>query len=594
MSPSLRRALLLALLLGLPALVVQQALPVPRLEADSAEYFALLRSLYCDRDVDLANEYQHYGWLERWDKRQPTVTGHRRTIFSVGPALSWLPFYAAGDTLARAAGQVEDGFSPWHVRAVCLGSLLFVVAGLLLLDAPLRSLVPPGVATAALLLLFYATFLWWYAVYEPVTSHAGSFALSAVAVRLSWDARPALSRSRSLALGLVLGLAASVRWQNGLLLLLPGLALLFQLVPALRSRSWRAAGAVVATGLLTLVAFGLGALPQMLAWKAVFGSYLLADPPHGADFLRLGHPYLSQTFFSSRHGLLYWTPVLWLVAAGTWAFVRRERGQAAFLLLPAVLMSYVNACSGDWWAGGSFSNRRFDSVLPLVAPALALGLQAVVAAVRRRPALALGAAGALLSLHNLLFMQQYRRNLVPRDDTVSFADVAGNDAALLQGLLGTPLAWPANWLFAAEHDLPVRQYDRAVGLYLFYRQNNLGGVIDLGDERVDRSLLDDGWSRPLACGPGLVCRSPRAGARLLVPLDVPETLDVTLRLRGQGELDLLLGGRPLARLPLTPELRDVSVRAPAGLWRRELNELRFVPSPGGEVQVERLVFARER
>ena len=45
---------------------------------------------------------------------------------------------------------------------------------------------------------------------------------------------------------------------------------------------------------------------------------------------------------------------------------------------------------------------------------------------------------------------------------------------------------------------------------------------------------------------------------------------------------------------LTPELRDVSVRAPAGLWRRELNELRFVPSPGGEVQVERLVFARER
>ena len=594
MSASLRRGLLLALLLGLPALVLQQALPTPRLEADSAEYFALLRSLYCDRDVDLANEYQHFGWLTRWDKAQPTVTGHRRTIFSVGPALLWLPFYATGDALARTAGQVEDGFSPWHVRAVGLGSLAFVVAGLLLLDAPLRGLVPRGVATAALLVLFYATFLWWYAVYEPVTSHAGSFALSAVAERLLWDARAALSRSRSLALGLALGLAASVRWQNGLLLLLPGLALLVQLVPALRARAWRAAGAVLATGLLTLLAFGLGALPQMLAWKAIFGSYLLADPPHGADFLRLGHPYLWQTFFSSRHGLLYWTPVLWLAALGARAFVRRERGQAALLLVPAALMSYVNACSGDWWAGGSFSNRRFDSVLPLLAPALALGLQAVVAAVRRRPALALGAAGALLSLHNLLFMQQYRRNLVPRDDTVSFADVAGNDAALLQALVGTPLAWPANWLFAAEHGLPVRQYDRAVGLYLFYRQNNLGGVIDLGDERVDRGLLDEGWSRPLACGPGLVCRSPRARARLFVPLDVPETLDVTLRLRGRGELGLLLGGRPLAQLPLSPELREVSVRAPAGLWRRELNELRFVPSPGGEVQVERLVFARGR
>ncbi len=594
MSPSVRRGLLLALLLGLPPLLAQRALPVPRLDADSAEYFALLRSLYCDRDVDLANEYEHFGLLERYDKIRPTVTGHRRTIFSVGPALLWLPFYAGGDALARASGEVEDGYSAWHVRAVACGSLVYVVMGLLLLDVPLRSLVSHRLATASLLLLFYATFLWWYAVYEPVMSHAGSFALSALALRLQWDQRSRLERPRALALGLVLGLAATVRWQNGLLLLLPGLALLGQLLPALRRRAWAPAGALVTTGLLTLAAFGLGALPQMLAWKAIFGSYLLADPPHGADFLRLDHPYLWQTFFSSRHGLLYWTPVLWGVALGALAFVRRERWRAALLLVPAVLMSYVNACSGDWWAGGSFSNRRFDSVLPLVAPALALGLAALVSAVRRRPALALGAAGALLTLFNLLFMQQYRRNLVPRDDTLAFADVAGNNAALLQSAVGTPLAWPANWLFAARHDLPVRQYDRMVGQYLFYRQNNLGGVIDLGDERVDTALLDESWSRPLPCGPGAVCRSPRGPARLFVPLDVPETLDVTLRLRGHGELGLIVGGLPLAQLPLSAELRDVTLRAPAGLWRRELNELRFVPGPGSEAQVDRLVFARAR
>ena len=594
MSPGLRRGLLLALLLGLPPLLAQRALPAPRLDADSAEYFALLRSLYCDQDVDLANEYERFGLLQRYDKIRPTVTGHRRTIFSVGPALLWMPFYGVGDALARAAGSADEGYSAWHVRAVALGSLAYVVLGLLLLDAPLRSLVPARLATASLLLLLYATFLWWYVVYEPVMSHAGSFALSALALRLLWDQRAGLGRRRALALGLVLGLAATVRWQNGLLLLLPGLALLGQLLPALRRRSWGAAVAVVATGLLTLVAFGLGALPQMLAWKAIFGSYLLADPPHGADFLRLGHPYLLQTFFSSRHGLLYWTPVLWGAALGLRSFVRRERWQAGLLLVPAALMSYVNACSGDWWAGGSFSNRRFDSVLPLVAPALALGLAALASAVRRRPALALGAAGTLLTLFNLLFMQQYRRNLVPRDDSLAFADVAANNAALLQSAVGTPLAWPANWLFAAEHGLPVRQFDRTVGLYLFYRQNNLGGVIDLGDERVDRGLLDEGWSRPWPCGPGLVCRSPGAGARLFVPLDVPETLDVTLRLRGRGDLALLLGGRPLAQLPLEAELRDVTVRAPAGLWRRELNELRFVPSPGGEVQVERLIFARVR
>ena len=55
----------------------------------------------------------------------------------------------------------------------------------------------------------------------------------------------------------------------------------------------------------------LGVLPQLLAWKAIFGTYLLADPPQGRDFLRLDRPSLLETFFSSRHGLLFWTPVLW-------------------------------------------------------------------------------------------------------------------------------------------------------------------------------------------------------------------------------------------------------------------------------------------
>ena len=100
---------LLALLLGGPALAIQLLSPVPRLDADAVEYYSHLRSLYFDRDVDFANEFAHFGILTRWDKSLPTVTGHRRTVFSVGPALLWMPFYAVGDLLARARGDVQDG-----------------------------------------------------------------------------------------------------------------------------------------------------------------------------------------------------------------------------------------------------------------------------------------------------------------------------------------------------------------------------------------------------------------------------------------------------------------------------------------------------
>jgi hypothetical protein len=582
----MRRYALLAAILGLPCLAQQLAAPPPRLDADAVEYYAHLRSLYFDGDLDFANEFEHFGILDRGDKRQPTATGHRRTIFSVGPALIWMPFYAVGDGVARLAGNVEDGYSPYHIRAVTLASLLYGLAGLLLVFRVLLRLFPPSPSFWATLLLLYGTFLYWYVVGEPVMSHSGSFFFSALALALFVDGGERLSPGRGALLGLTIGVAATVRWQNGVLLLLPAARLL--------PRVARAPRGAIGVGLLTLACFALGTLPQLLAWKAIFGSYLLADPPHGADFLRLDHPYLLETFFSSRHGLLYWTPILWLGFLGYAPLLLRRTRLALTLLAPIAIMSYVNVCSGDWWAGGSFSNRRFDSLLPL----LALGLGAVLTRVQewvaRRPALPIAAAGAALTLWNVLFMTQYGRNRIPRDDTVSFAQVAENGADLLSEWAGTPLAWPANWVYAWRHDLPPQKYDLMVGSYLFYRQNNLGGVIDLGDARVDPGLLGEGWSgrRPCAPGAAAVCRGLRGTARLFAPLDVPRDLAVSVRASGEGTLRVSVNGHPLGALPLAREMGSFRLRAPRALWRRELNEIALTPTAGAEVLVDGLVFER--
>jgi len=577
------QGLLLALCLGLPPLLAQLALPVPRLDADAVEYYSHLRSLYFDHDLDFANEFEHFGILSRYDKIRPTPTGHRRTIFSVGPALLWMPFYAAGDLVARLEGQVENGYSPAHIRSVCLGSLVYGLLGLLLLRRVLRDVAGRAAAAWALLLLLYATFLWWYLVYEPVMSHAGSFFLAALAFRVWWDGRDGLSPRRAAALGFVIGIAASVRWQGGVLLLLPAAAL----VPELRRKPRHA----VFKGALVLGLFLLGALPQMLAWKAVFGSYLLADPPHGSDFLRLGHPFLLQTLFSSRHGLLFWTPVLWAGFLGPVLLFRRDRPTALAVGIPLAVMTYVNACSGDWWAGGSFSNRRFDSVLPLLGLGLALVLRALWAAAARRPGRVLAAGALVLSAWNLLFMQQYRENRIPRDDTVSFARVTENSVDIASALVGSPPAWPANWLFALGHGLAPQKYDLMVGKYLFYRQNNLDGVIDLGDDRADPALLGEGFSPRVPCEAS-VCREVQGRARLFAPLDVPETLDVTVRAAGSGSLGVAVNGQAVAELPLMPALSDLRFRVPAAGWSRELNEIALSVSSGGAAAVDLLRFER--
>jgi hypothetical protein len=304
-----------------------------------------------------------------------------------------------------------------------------------------------------------------------------------------------------------------------------------------------------------------------------------------------------ETFFSSRHGLLYWTPVLWGGFIGLTALAIRRPRMGVLLIAPVALVSFINATSGDWWAGGSYSNRRFDSVLPFLAVGLGASLAGLRRLAERRPGAVLAAGGAGLALWNVLFMEQYRRGAIPRDDTVSFARVAQNSADVLATAFGSPVAWPANWIFSMRHDLPADRYDLMVGKYLFFMQNNLGGVIDVGaDAGLDEALLAEGWGVRAPCGGAgegdSVCRAVDGRARLFAALEAPETLDLTVRAAGAGSLRVEVNGAAVAERALPESLLDVTARVPGGRWRAGLNEITLLAEPGGAARVDRVVFAR--
>jgi hypothetical protein len=422
-------------------------------------------------------------------------------------------------------------------------------------------------------------------VYEPLMSHSASFMLGALILLVYWDGRRDLSLARAALLGALIGIAGLVRSQNGILLLLPAVSL------ALMAR--RGPLRALARSAALLGACALANLPQLLAWKAIFGSYLLLHPPQGESYLQLGHPRLLETLFSSRHGLLYWTPVLWLGLLGLGRLARMRPVAALRLVLPLAAMTYVNACIADWWGGGSFSNRRFDSVLPILAIGLALGLDWAHGLVARRPMLVLAGGGALLLAWNALLMHQYARAWIPADSTLTLDQLAGNAGRGLRESVGTPLAWPANWLFGLRHGLPPGHYDLMVGKYLFHRQNSVGGVVDVGasDPQADRAFIGEGWTPRQRCGAS-TCRAIEGrAARLFVALDEPEALGVTVRASGQGTLGLAVNGRSVASWPLTGELRDLRVDVPARLFLRDLNELTLALSPAdASCQVDQVAF----
>ncbi len=325
-----------------------------------------------------------------------------------------------------------------------------------------------------------------------------------------------------------------------------------------------------------LLAFGL-LLPGLAVLNPVLGAGLW-DRPQVVAFL-----------WAPQGGLLYRNPMVWAAAYGLLALACRERlGRVLLAAVAALLL--LGASQRGAGSAAAASNAVVATLLAPLAVGLAEALRQLRGSARRRPGGLLCLGAAALGLGNLLFMEQYRRGMIPRDDTVSFARVAENNASLLAGGVGSPQAWPANWFFAWRYRLPVDRYDEMAGHRLF-RKDRAFAVIDVGDRSDEAGTLAEGWSVRHPCGPG-VCRQVEARARVFVGLEQAESIGLRLRVKGRGVLGVAVNGRVVGSVRLETDLQERPLLVAAPAWRRDLNEILLTAEPTGEVQVDRLTFER--
>ena len=168
----------------------------------------------------------------------------------------------------------------------------------------------------------------------------------------------------------------------------------------------------------------------------------------------------------------------------------------------------VGAVTFDY---GPYRGGRFAPVLPLLALGLGRAFDEIRSLALHRPLVPVAAAIAGLAVWNALLMAQYRDGRIPRDDTVSFPRVARNAAATVSAAVGSPNAWPANWIFAARHGVSAARYDVLAGVDLFGRFPPLRraageGVIDVGDLPTDEALLPRDGASGIPAAPA--CAAP--------------------------------------------------------------------------------------
>ena len=351
----------------------------------------------------------------------------------------------------------------------------------------------------------------------------------------------------------------------------PGRAALAFLAGAIVARAWAARAR---TGRDPVVAGGaaLGLVLAVVAMAAEIGRAPLA----------VRHPVLLDSLFSASHGVLFWTPIL--TAALVALAVRAARGErmARTALVALGVLALASAILRPWWAGG-VGNARVLPALPLLALGLAILADGARAMARARPLRVLAGAGALLVAWNLLFMAQYRAEMIPRDDTVSFPAVAENAALLLASAAGAPNAWPANWLFAARTGLPAARYDRLGGRDLLAA---VPVVIEIGDLDSDAALLAEGWSVRHPCA-GAVCREVEGRARILLPVVDPRAVELRVRALGTGMLRVRLNDATAAAA-LHSTFEDVVLPLGRESFHAGANALVLEVSPGGQALVDAL------
>lgn len=384
---------------------------------DGVGYYAWLRSPLLDGDCNFDNEYDDLNPMRSGVTNARTPVDKRANPWSVGPALLWAPLVALCHTLVAvgAFGNfAADGYSlPYQLAVAVTGSAAGLASLWLMFAISRRFAEPVAAAAGASCVALGSTFAYYSAV-EPSVGHGpGSAALLVFVWYWLRDFGGTPAR-RWLVLGVLLGIAAVMRWQlaaYGIVLLGELAWLAFATRPRPATATFAKVGAALAVGLL------VGALPQMVAWKVVYGSWLVEPMRLARNWFA---PDVWRVLLSPDRGFFYWTPLVAVGGVGMLVAVARNTGarraQVALLAVGVALQVYaLAAITGTGvWVGSAFGYRQLTESAALLAPGLASLL-----ALRHRGTVGVVAVCVALVGWNLLMLGAFRYGQLPDAPTAT-------------------------------------------------------------------------------------------------------------------------------------------------------------------------------
>jgi hypothetical protein len=385
--------------------------------SDGILYYLYLPSVLLDGDLDLSNNYFDLTGSAGSDK-------NAKNYIAIGPTVFWAPFFLLAHVLALALNVFGVGISThgcgyFHQAFVLSGNILYGGLAMWFSYRFVRRLLPERSALYGVILTIFGGNLVYYITAEPSMSHTLSAFLSAVLFDTLVHRRGRYDAGTAAIYGLIGGLMALVRAQDGLMLAAPLLLQLWDLIttpaaarPTYPAITW--ARNLLIAGIVSLIMI----VPQLFVVNDSYGSIIRGGYLKGT--FNWFSPKLLPVLFSAHRGLFVWHPIFLVAIAGLWYTAQRDRGTAAMGLFGFTSQWYVIAAWFCWYQGDAFGGRIFLVCTPI----FALGLAEVIhRSSELRLRIVTLPAGALLLFLNFLLFVEYRFDLVYRNTPPNWYDL---------------------------------------------------------------------------------------------------------------------------------------------------------------------------
>ena len=337
---------------------------------DDTGYYAFLRSVFFDGDLDFFNELRY----AHSEKLMPT--GYVFNNWQMGQALVFLPFFIVGHLLALLYQGLGypisvDGYSAPYYIATAVASVTFLFAGLTLVFKTLDSFIDKRFALLVSLSIWLASPLIYFSFVRQRMAHTTEFFFSSLLVFAWVHFRSSRKPVFHVLLGALLGFLCMTRVINIAFFALFAVDLLWRFRAEWKSATSLAFKQSVVQGGALLAGFFLVMLPQIACWYQLNG---VPFPPRHMKFAGEGLTGISlfpvlenigNLLFSAKWGLMFSMPLV--VVGGIGLFLKNEwlrdirPGVLAYLAgIFTVLVVYPEDSA-------SYGHRHLISALPVFA-----------------------------------------------------------------------------------------------------------------------------------------------------------------------------------------------------------------------------------